>query len=161
MTLNDIGYGLRLLGTSFLGTIGFAVLLHAPRRAWLPASVIGAMAYTLYWMLTKLGMSDPIAIFSATVLGSLAGQYCARRMRMIATVFMILSIVALVPGLGLYRCMAYLGQLEYSLSIQAGVQAMVGILMIALGLGVGAFLFRLIVGGGRSKTYPVLTDEEQ
>ena len=32
---------------SFVGTFGFAIFMHAPKRAWLPASAIGAVAYLL------------------------------------------------------------------------------------------------------------------
>ena len=42
---------LRALISSFVGTLGFALLLHTPRRAILPASLIGMFAYLLYWVL--------------------------------------------------------------------------------------------------------------
>ena len=42
---------LTALLTSFIGTLGFAVLLHTPQRAWIPGSCIGAVGYTLYWTL--------------------------------------------------------------------------------------------------------------
>lgn len=138
-----IGDALRIMAASFGGTIGFALLLHAPRRAWLPASAIGGVAYALYWVLMQQGISEATAIFLGALLGSLLGQWCARRMRMIATIFVTLSIVSLVPGLGLYRFMAFLGQKEYAMGLQAGVAAMLDIGMIALGIGVGSFLFRV------------------
>ncbi len=135
---------LLILFSSFAGTLGFAMLLHAPRRAWLPASLVGGVAYLVYWLLMLAGAGDPAANFVAALLGSLIAQGCARRMRMIATVFITLSIVPLVPGLGLYRCMALLGQHQNAAGLQAGVGAMTSILMIALGIGMGSFLFRLI-----------------
>ena len=51
MSYEPLGQGLWYFLTSFVGTLGFAILLHAPKRAWLPASLIGAMTYTLYWSL--------------------------------------------------------------------------------------------------------------
>lgn len=137
---------LKILAASFAATAGFALLLHAPRKAWLHASLIGAASFTLYWVLAVLGMSDPLAVFIGSAAGSLLAQWWARRMRMIATVFLTLSIVTMVPGLGLYRCMELLAQGESGLGAQAGVSAMVTILMIALGLAVGSFLFRLVFG---------------
>ena len=135
--------------SAFLGTLGFALLLHAPRRAWLPASTIGAAAYTLYWVLDHAGLSMPLSIFIGALAGSLLAQLCARGMRMIATIFITLSIVAMVPGLGLYRCMALLAQGENAAGVRTGVEAMTTILMIALGIAVGSFLFRLIIGTAR------------
>lgn len=128
--------------SSFVGTLGFSAILHAPRRAWLPSSVLGGLSYALYWLLMQLGLDDPTSIFIASMAASLVAQFCARRMRMIATIFVALSIIPLVPGLGLYRCMALLGQGQNAAGLQAGVAAMISIMMIALGLAVGAFLFR-------------------
>lgn len=148
--------GLIKLVSSFVGTLGFAIFMHAPKRAWLPASAIGGVAYLLYWALLQTGMYEPLAIFIGALLGSVLGQYLARRMQMIASIFVLLSMIPLVPGLGLYRCMHYLAQEMYSAGADAGVRAMVDVVMIALGLAVGSFIFRLIaranpVKGGATK----------
>lgn len=136
---------LTALLTSFIGTLGFSVLLHTPRRAWLPGSCIGAVGYTLYWALIAWGgLSEPAAIFIGSLVASLLAQYAARRMRMIASIFATLAIIAFVPGLGLYRCMSLLAQGDTSLGLQTGIAAMANILMITLGLSVGSFIFRVI-----------------
>ena len=137
--------GLIKLLSSFVGTLGFAIFMHAPRKAWLPASAIGGVAYLLYWVLLQFGLYEPIAIFIGAFLGSILGQYCARRMQMIASIFVLLSMIPLVPGLGLYRCMRFLAQEMYSAGADAGVRAMVDIVMIALGLAMGSFIFRMAV----------------
>ena len=137
--------GLIKLLSSFVGTLGFAIFMHAPRKAWLPASAIGGVAYLLYWVLLQFGLYEPIAIFVGAFLGSILGQYCARRMQMIASIFVLLSMIPLVPGLGLYRCMRFLAQEMYSAGADAGVRAMVDIVMIALGLAMGSFIFRMAV----------------
>lgn len=147
MSYEPLGQGLWYFLTSFVGTLGFAILLHAPKRAWLPASLIGAMTYTLYWSLKQLSLDEAASMFLAALFGSLLAQFCARKMRMIATIFLLLSVVALVPGLGLYRCMEQLGHQQYALGAQTGILTMVGILMMALGIGVGSFLFKLVVSG--------------
>lgn len=136
---------LRTLLMSFLGTLGFALLLHAPRRAWLPSSLMGGISYTLYIALLEAGCPEAASMFAGALAGSLLAQLCARKMRMIATVFVTLSIVSLVPGLGLYRCMEYLGAGQNALGLQAGVSAMIDIMMIVLGLGVGNLIFRVLV----------------
>ena len=41
--------------SSFVGTLGFAIFMHAPKRAWLPASIIGGVSYALYWALLQFG----------------------------------------------------------------------------------------------------------
>ncbi|MBE5804245.1 MAG: threonine/serine exporter [Clostridiales bacterium] len=136
---------IRTYVTSLLGTWGFALLLHAPRKAWIPASIIGGVSYTLYIALLELGSPEAAAMFIAALIGSLLAQLCARRMKMIATIFLTLSIVSLVPGLGLYRCMEHLGAGRNAMGLQAGVTAMIDIMMIALGVGVGSLVFRTAV----------------
>ena len=137
--------GLVKLVSSVVGTLGFAIFMHAPKRAWLPASAIGGLAYLLYWALLQFSVYEPLAIFIGALLGSILGQYLARRMQMIASIFVLLSMIPLVPGLGLYRCMHYLAQELYGLGADAGVRAMVDVVMIALGLAVGNFIFRMAV----------------
>lgn len=141
--LTQIGRGIIIFLASSVGTFGFAVFMHAPKRAWLPASAIGGLAYLAYWALLQFSVYEPLAMFIGALLGSLLGQYCARRMRMIATIFLLLGMIPLVPGLGLYRCMSYLAQEMYSEGADAGVRAMVDIVMIAFGLGIGSYIFRL------------------
>lgn len=130
---------------SFLGTLGFAIVLHAPKKAWLPASAIGGLSFVIYWALLQAGASEAVGNFIGALIGAFLAHYCARRMRMIATVFLMLSIIPLVPGLGLYRCMHYLAQEMYAEGAAAGVMAMVSIVMIALGLGISSYAFRVIV----------------
>ena len=141
--LRQIGHGLAIFLSSAVGTYGFAIFMHAPKRAWLPASAIGGVSYALYWALLQFGAYEPLSIFLGALLGSVLGQMCARRMRMIASIFILLAMIPLVPGLGLYRCMAFLAQGLYTEGVKAGVGAMVDIVMIAFDLGVGSYGIRL------------------
>ncbi|MBR6954028.1 MAG: threonine/serine exporter family protein [Clostridia bacterium] len=133
---------LRALVSSFLGVLGFAVLVNAPKRSMLPAALIGTGAYVVYWALLQLGASEPAAVFVGAMTGSMAGLWCSGRMRMIGTVFLMMSIVSFVPGLGLYRCMEFLGNGQTGLGAEQGVAAMIDIAMIVLGQGLGSYLFR-------------------
>lgn len=136
---------IRIFLSSMVGTLGFAAILHAPRQAWIPSALLGGASYTLYWLLMHFGVTEPTAIFIASMTVSLLAQFCARRIRMIATIFVALSLIPLVPGLGLYRAMELLGQGRNAAGLQAGIAAMISIMMIALGLAVGAFIFRAVI----------------
>ena len=139
---------LRAVLGAFFGTVGFAMLVHTPRRAWLASGLIAAFSYLVYWGLVRFGFSDPASIFAGSLFGSLAGQLCARRMKIIGTVFLMSAIVPVVPGLGLYRMMSLLGQGRISDGANMGIQAMITIGMIALGLGAGALLDRIFHSHG-------------
>ena len=138
---------LRAVLSAFFGTIGFAMLVHTPRRAWFASGLIAAFSYLVYWLLLRFGFSDPAAIFLGSFFGSLAGQLCARKMKIIGTVFLMSAIVPVVPGLGLYRMMSFLGQGRIADGANMGIRAMITVGMIALGLGAGALLDRIFHSG--------------
>ena len=140
---------------SFIGTVGFAMLVHTPKRSWFVSGLIAVLSYLVYWGLTYMNIPDAMAIFAGSFFGSLAGLFCARRMRMIGTVLMMSAVVPVVPGLGLYRMMAAIGQGQISAGAKTGVSAMITIGMIALGLGAGAFADRVIWSGKRKNMHTV------
>ena len=138
-----------LVAGSFFGALGFTFLVHAPVKAYLPSGLIAAVSYLLYWLLTRWGVADAMAVFCGALLGSLLGHLLARKLRMIHTVFLMASIVPVVPGLGLYRMMASFGRGETMLGADLGIQAMITIAMLALGLSMGSFVNRIIHRGRR------------
>ena len=144
---------LRALAGSFFGTVGFAMLVHIPKRAWLPSGLIAAFSYLVYWVSLRLELSDPSSIFLGSFIGSLAGLLCARKMKIIGTVFLMSAIVPVVPGLGLYRMMSFLGQGRIMDGANMGIHAMITIAMIALGLGAGTGLDRVLHSRSRKSRH--------
>ncbi len=131
------------LVTSYLATLAFGVLLHAPSRALYWAALLGAVAQGCVTGLQMAGVSMELAIFLGSMGASILAEICARRMKMAVTVFVTLSIIPLVPGLALYRAMASLAQGASQAGADMGVSAMITFLMIALGVGMGSFIARL------------------
>lgn len=137
---------LRLTAGAFFGALGFSWLVHAPMRSCFPAGLVAAVSYLLYWFLQRAGVADALAVFCGALLGSMLGHLLARRMKIIHTVFLMAAIVPVVPGLGLYRMMASLGRGETLQGANLGIDAMITIAMLALGLSMGTFLNRVITG---------------
>ena len=73
-------------------------------------------------------------------------------MKIIGTVFLMSAIIPVVPGLGLCRMMEAVGQRQFAAGAETGVSAMITIVMIALGLGAGAFTDRVIWSRSRKNT---------
>ena len=135
---------LRAVFGAFSGAVGFAMLVHAPRRAWLVSGLIASLSYLGYWFMVYLQVADPLAVFLGSLFGSLAGLLCARLMKIIGTVFLMSAVVPVVPGLGLYRMMEALGRGQISAGAGIGIRAMITVSMIALGLVAGAVADRAI-----------------
>ena len=129
---------------SFFGAVGFAMLVHVPKRSWFVSGLIASLSYLLYWFLAYLGLPDPMAIFIGSLFGSLISFLSARLMKIISTVFLMSAVVPVVPGLGLYRMMSSLGQGQLAAGAMTGIQAMITVAMIALGIGAGAFADRVL-----------------
>ena len=130
-----------------IGTIFLIGLHNIPEGMAVSVPLIsGGMGKGKAVLMTAL---SGVPTIIGALLGSLLAQYCARRMRMIATIFLLLVMIPLVPGMGLYRCMALLAQEAYREGVDAGVRAMVDIVMIAFGLGMGSYFFRLLPMGRR------------
>ena len=135
---------LRAVLGAFFGTVGFAMLVHIPKRSWLVSGLIASFSYLVYWAFLRLGLSDPSSIFLGSLFGCLAGQLCARKMKIIGTVFLMSAVVPVVPGLGLYRMMAFLGQNRIADGANMGIRVMITVAMIALGLSAGSLIDRII-----------------
>ena len=134
---------LRAVFGSFFGAVGFAMLMHVPKRSWLVSGLVAVLSYMVYWFMCCVGLPEPMAIYIGAFFGSFAGLFCARRMKIIGTVFLMSAVVPVVPGLGLYRMMAALGQRQIGAGASIGIEAMITVAMIALGLGAGAYADRL------------------
>ena len=146
---------LRAVFGAFFGAVGFAMLVHTPRRAWLVSGLIASFAYMVYWSCLRLGLSDPSSIFLGSFFGSLAGQISARKMKIISTIFLMSAVVPVVPGLGLYRMMSYLGRNRLAAGAGMGISAMITIGMISLGLGAGTLVDHYwVTHTGRKKSSP-------
>ena len=136
--------GAALVAGAFCGTLGFAGLAHVPMKTYLPSGGVAAVSFLVYWTLGRVGVAEPVAVFCGALVGAIMGHLLARGMRTIHTVFLMAAIVPVVPGLGLYRMMAFLGQGAISSGASMGLQAMITIAMLALGLSMGGFLDRVL-----------------
>lgn len=123
---------------SLVAGVGFGGLFYGPRRSILWGSLLGVAGYMIYWLLMQAGVSESAAMFTGTLLAAVGGHLAARRVKIIATVFLTIAIMPLVPGLGLYRAMSALVQGELLLGASVGAHSMTLILMISLGIAFGS-----------------------
>lgn len=129
-----------MLAASLVAGSGFAALFYAPRRGIIWGSVLGAAGYMVYWLMLTLGAPETPAMFLGALVAAVGAQFAARKIKMIATVFVTIAIMPMVPGLGLFRAMSALaqGQMEAGASIAAHTMAL--IVMLALGIAFGTAL---------------------
>lgn len=94
------------LVTAFIGTFGFSILFHIRgRKLWL-AALGGLFAWTVFLALGFFIESEPVRYFIVSMLTTLYAEVLARMVKTPTTTFVIVSLIPLIPGSGLYYTMA-------------------------------------------------------
>jgi uncharacterized membrane protein YjjP (DUF1212 family) len=116
---------------------GFAVAAYARPRAVLVAAAAGALAMAMFGAGTGLGLSAAVACaFAAAVVG-FCGEALADRLRVPPLLVPVCGIIALLPGLAIYRGL-FLVVVDGN--IQGGLGSLTGAFAIGLGLAAGVTL---------------------
>ena len=128
--------------SSILGTVGFAILfkLH-PKKLW-SVAILGGGCYGFYYLFaTVIGSNVFVAALISTAFVATASELFARIMRSPTIIFVIPSIIPIVPGGSLYRFMKELINGNKDVAMTHGRDA----LLIALGVAGGIILASIAV----------------
>ena len=91
--------------TGLLGSVGFALLFNL-RRQYLPYAALGAfLCWGTYLLSEHFGAGIFFASFVAAFASSLFAEILARSLKAPVTLFLITTLVPLVPGSSLYYAM--------------------------------------------------------
>jgi len=137
---------------AFGGTVGFCLLLHAPKRTILPAATTGMIGFVIYVVLCgHMGASIMLGNFAATVAVTVICEILARAMRLPSTIFLLTSLVPLVPGYSFYSAMLALVRDDGALAASQGMAAVQIVAAIAVGAAVTSVCFRTLASRRRRK----------
>lgn len=130
---------------AFLACVGFSLVFDVKRlRFVVLSSLIGAVGWAVFLLLTNAVSSDVWRYLLATIAVSALSELSARLFKAPATVFLLIGIVPLVPGSGLYYAMSYLIRGDYELFAEKGLQTAAYAGAIAVGVSVVTSLSRMI-----------------
>lgn len=93
---------------STLATISFAVLFTAPKKEVIFCGLSGAVAWTVYYVLTQNSMHLVLASGIATFCLTILARCFAVVRKTPVTVYLLTGIFPLVPGAGIYYTAYYL-----------------------------------------------------
>lgn len=116
---------------------GFAVAAYARPRAVLVAAAAGALAMATYGAGVGLGQSAAVASALAAAVLGFSGEALADRLRVPPLLVAVCGIIALLPGLAIYRGL-FLVVVDGN--IQGGLGSLTGALATGLGLAAGVTL---------------------
>lgn len=129
---------------SMLATLGFAIIFNIRGKNILFASLGGALAWFSYLFFQKINFSITAANFMASLIIGIYSEVMARVNKAPVTVYVICSLIPLVPGGGMYYTMfeSITGSLEKALRI--GVETMSSAGALATGVLLTSSISRLI-----------------
>ncbi len=116
------------------GTLGFAILFNSrPKRLFLGA-LGGGLTWVIYLILARHLTPDFLCVALAAAFGAVYAEILARVCKAPATVFTILSEIALIPGGSLYITMHHLVGGRQTEALQYGMHTVMVALAIAVGI---------------------------
>ena len=116
------------------GTLGFAILFNSrPRRLFIGA-LGGGLTWLVYLILARFVGQDFLCVAAAAAFGAVYAEIMARVCKAPATVFTILSEIALIPGGSLYITMHHLVGGRQTQALQYGMHTLTVAVAIALGI---------------------------
>lgn len=128
---------------SFGAVYFFTFIFNAPKRTRLIAGLIGAVSYALFIVLKALDSPLLACYFISTLLIAFLSEFSAKILKAPSTVFISIAILALVPGIGLYRTMNLLTFGNYGSGTEVGIQTLLAIGSIAMALAVSLLILKL------------------
>ena len=140
----------------FLGTMGYAVLFHVPKRFYLSCGFTGMAGWLVYNSIVSHTFSAAFASFLGTMAVVFLSRVLSVRKKCPLTIFLVSGILPLVPGAGIYYTVYYLVTNQLAEASRRGMESVKVAFAIVLGivfvLAVPGTVFQsLAVGQRRSR----------
>ena len=128
---------------AFLGCMSFCFIFQVRKPLFiLLCSAIGAVSWGVYLLVEPLG-SDAARCFVATIVVSSLAELLARLLKAPATIFLVIGIIPLVPGGGIYYTMYALLNGDMQLFAQKGAETAACAAAIAVGASMVTSMVRM------------------
>lgn len=126
----------------FIATLFFAKVMHAPKKSLIYSSMIAVVGFLVYDICTSYNY-ELMGYFTGTLIISLLGEICARKIKMPATIFIFPAVVPIVPGIGLYQTMLEFAQNKINEAIHLGVKTIFNIIAMAIAIALVSLIFSI------------------
>lgn len=134
-----------------LGSLSFAMFFGVRSRKLWFSLLGGALNWGLYLLaMKKMGLPATMAYALGAAAGTLYAEILARIVKTPVTVFVITSVIPMVPGGALYYTMLGLLQGDKATFVDRGLYTLSAAGAMALGIFAATMLFRLLFTAGRA-----------
>ena len=119
-----------------LGTIAYALMFRVRKRHFVDCGVLGTITWFAYMICIRIWNNEAIAVFVSGFAAVLASRVLAVLRRCPATVFLMTSLIPLLPGISLYRTIYYLLMGSAQISMHFGKLCFLTAFTIAVSIAV-------------------------
>jgi len=131
--------------SAFIASLAFGIIFNIKNRNLFFAALCGALGWFVYKLSLNNGFSDTLSLFLASISLSAYSEVFARILKTPVTTFIIVALIPLVPGGGMYYTMleAITGNIMTSLEI--GIETIASAGVLAIGIILVSSITRTIV----------------
>lgn len=128
---------------SFIACVGFMIMFNIHGPGSLLCALGGTVAWSAYLLVLKFFGDDLTAYFAAATVASLYSEIMARVRKYPAISYLVISIIPLIPGAGVYYAMNHAVRDNMSAFADTGMHAIAIAGVIAVGILLISTLFRM------------------
>lgn len=119
---------------AFIGAAGFGFLFHLQFKHIFPAALGGVLTWVIYVIANIWGFDVFISSLFASAFAAIYSEVIAKIRKAPTTLFLIISVVVLIPGGSLYYTMSYAVQRQWQYAAMYGSKTVQCTLGLAIGM---------------------------
>lgn len=119
---------------ALIGSLGFGIIFNIKGKNLIMAAFGGGLAWIIFQLSTIVNLSTSTSLFIATLGVSIYSEIMATLMKAPVTIFVICSIIPLVPGSGMYYTTFESVQGNITTSLNLGIETLFNAGAIAIGI---------------------------
>lgn len=129
---------------AFLGSFTIAILFNIQRKNLVWAAISGAIGWGVYLIFMNLGLGVALSVFMGAIGVGIYSEIMARVVKTPASVFSIIGIVPLVPGITAYFTVRYIVEDRISDAFNKGIETVATAGGIAFGIMLVTTIFQFV-----------------
>ena len=126
-----------------LGSVGFALVFNIKMTRLIPASLGGLFCWAIYLVMIYFDAGIFFASFVSAAFCALYSEILARIIKAPTTIFMVTSVIPLIPGSTLFYTMQYAVLSDWATCKSFGLKTVLYIAGITLGLSIVSAVFKI------------------
>ena len=126
-----------------IGCFGFSILFNIHGPGGILCTIGGIACWVVFWLSQRLGFSEILSYFWASLFASLYSEIMARIRKYPAISYLLVSAFPLIPGAGVYYTMNFAVRGEMDMFAYRGMNTAAIAGIMAVGILLGSTVFRM------------------